>query len=120
MPTILIVDDEPTILTLAAMALGRQYRVLTAPSAAMGLEVLAGTAIDLLLTDHRMPEMTGAEMLRTAREDHPGLPCILSTGYTEASELKVALDSGNVRLLFKPWSPTELRQAVAEALETGG
>jgi CheY-like chemotaxis protein len=116
--TILIVDDEPTILRLAALALSRQFRVLTAESASEGLRLLAAEPIDLLLTDHRMPEMTGAELVRQARASHPALPCILSTGYTEEAELRQAIAENGVHVLYKPWSPSELRQMVTSVLGT--
>jgi CheY-like chemotaxis protein len=118
-PTILIVDDEPTILRLASLALSRQFRVLTAESGDEGLALLATEPVDLLLTDHRMPEMTGAELVRRARADHPDLPCILSTGFTEEAELRQVIAEGDVKVLYKPWSPTDLRGAVASALEPG-
>ena len=117
MPTILIVDDEPAILRLAAMALARQARVLTAASGEEGLALLATEPVDLLLTDYRMPEMTGAELLKRARATLPSLRCLLSTGFTEEAELKSAIAEGGVRVLYKPWSPTELRAAVTAALD---
>lgn len=116
MPTILIVDDEPTLLRLASLALGRQFRVLTAESGAEALARMAEEPVDLLLTDHRMPEMTGAELVRRVRADRPELPCIMSTGFTEEAELQAAIAEWGVRVLYKPWSPTELRGAVEGAL----
>jgi CheY-like chemotaxis protein len=116
-PTILIVDDEPTILRLAAMALSRQARVLTATSGAEGLRLLETEPVDLLLTDYRMPDMTGAELLKRARLTAPSLRCLLSTGFTEEGELRSAIAEGGVGVLYKPWSPTELRAAVTAALE---
>ena len=116
MPTILIVDDEPTILRLASLALARQFRVLTAESAVEGLLRLAEEPVDLLLTDHRMPEMTGVELVEHVRRAHPGVPCILSTGFTEEAELKRVVATHGVHVLYKPWSPTDLRQAVEGAL----
>ena len=116
MRTILIVDDEPTILRLASLALARQFRVVTAVSAQEGLSRLAEEPVDLILTDHRMPEMTGVELVAHVRQQHPALPCILSTGYTEEGELKRAIADHGVTVLYKPWSPTDLREAVVGVL----
>ena len=116
MHTILIVDDEPTIMRLASLALSRRYRVLTAESGEAGLAVMADEAVDLVLTDHRMPAMSGVELMREVRHRHPELPFILSTGYTDEAELRQALSEGDVRVLYKPWTPTDLRQAVDGAL----
>ena len=117
MRTLLLVDDEPTILTLASMALGRRYRVLTAPSAEEALALAGAEALDLLVTDHRMPGMTGVELLQALRATAPGLPCVLSTGFTQEAALQEALALGGVSLLHKPWGPLELRQAVEAALD---
>lgn len=116
MPTILIVDDEPTILRLASLALARRYKVLTAASGEAGLAMMADEPVDLVLTDHRMPNMSGVELMREVRHRHPGLPVILSTGYTDESELRSALSEHDVRVLYKPWTPTDLREAVDGAL----
>ncbi|MNL84176.1 Blue-light-activated protein [compost metagenome] len=63
-----------------------------------------------------MPNMSGVELMREVRHRHPDLPVILSTGYTDESELRSALSEPAVRVLYKPWTPTDLREAVDGAL----
>lgn len=116
MPCILIVDDEHTILKLAEMALGPLYEVRTAVSGEVAMGLLADHAVDLLVTDQRMPGMSGTELLALARAAQPGLPCLIATGHTGEPELKRAESELGARLLVKPWSPRELRQAVQAAL----
>jgi adenylate cyclase len=119
MRTILIVDDEPTILRLAAMALQRRYRVLTATSGEAALEAAAAEPVDLLLTDQRMATMTGLELIEQVRAQQPGLPCLLCTGFTEEPRLREAIEERGVPVLFKPWTPTDLRRMVDTALGAG-
>lgn len=119
MPCVLIVDDEHTILKLAEMALGPLYEVRTAVSGELAMGLLADHRIDLLVTDQRMPGMSGTELLAHARSVQPDLPCLIATGYTGEAELKRAEIELGARVLVKPWSPRELRQAVEAALSPG-
>lgn len=116
MRSVLFVDDEPSIVTLAHLALKRRYRVVTATSGAAALALLAREPIDALVTDYRMGDMTGLELIRQCRASRPELPCLLSTGYaTEAAMLEAehALEAAGI--LGKPWTPAQLRAAI-EAL----
>lgn len=121
MPRILIVDDEHTILKLAAMALGPLYEVSTAISGEVALALLLDEGpVDLLVTDQRMPGISGTELLRRARVRYPGLPCLVATGFTQEAELKQAEAELGIQVLVKPWSPRELREAVQSALAPAG
>jgi CheY-like chemotaxis protein len=82
--TILVVDDEVLIAMLAgSMITDLGYTAIEANSAAQALEILRGSAVDLLISDYSMPRMSGAELARKARELRPGLPILLATGYSE-------------------------------------
>ena len=117
MATVLFVDDEPEIVTVGRLALGSIYTVLTATSGLEALGIVEREVVVLIISDQCMPGMTGAQMLRLLRTSHPGLRCIISTGYAEDSELQGALDSLAVNwVLRKPWSPKTLRAKVAEVL----
>jgi two-component system, probable response regulator PhcQ len=117
--TILIVDDDVHVLNALYRALsGEPYRVLTASSAAEGLKILVREEIALLITDHRMPGMTGLELLRQVQHLHPETLTILLTGY---ADLDLAIELINrtsvYRLLLKPWKETELKTTIASALK---
>ena len=117
---ILFVDDEPTILDLLREqfppSLG--FEPLTAGSAEEALVVLARRAVDLLVTDQRMPGMRGVELAAQARELQPDVTAILLTAYTEPQEIVEAINVGHVyRYVTKPWRVSDLRQTVQSALE---
>ena len=84
--------------------------MLTAASGPAALALMAAEPVDLLITDQRMPAMTGLELVQRAREAHPALPCLLCTGYTEESQLREAMAGDQVAVLYKPWAPRALRQ----------
>mgnify|MGYP002782315663 FL=1 len=112
--TVLLVDDDPLVLEgTAAMLEDLGHAVLQADSAAAARGVLAGgAAVDLVLTDHLMPGVTGAALAAELRRTHPGLPVILATGYAEqAPEIEAV-----PRRLGKPFAQPALAAAVAEAL----
>ena len=112
--TVLLVDDDALIAMSTAMMLeDLGHRVVQAHSAADALKVLrSSSSVDLLLTDHAMPEMTGAELARRAREIHPRLPVLLATGYADLP------DSAGVDLprLTKPYGQTQLAAELARLL----
>ncbi len=116
--TILVVDDEPASLRAIARAVQDESRVITAPTAAQGLAVLAAEPVALAIVDQRMPEMTGIELLARAATDYPDIIRVLLTGYTDIDTLMQAINSGGVYYyLTKPWEPPELRLAVRRGLE---
>jgi CheY-like chemotaxis protein len=113
--TVLVVDDDPLVLTnMAAMLEDLGHTVFEAPSGQKALSILEHEdAIDLVLTDQAMPQMTGTELLQEVRLRWPSLPTILATGY---AELPPGLDPVQITLA-KPFLQHDLDQAVNTALE---
>ena len=117
--SILCVDDEMNILnTLRRLFRNEEFQVLTAISGEEVLAILKTTEnIGLILSDQRMPEMTGAEFLQEARALFPDISRMILTGYTDVSAAVDAINRGGAyRFLTKPWNEHELRQAVQDGL----
>jgi len=119
--TILLVEDEEPIRRAARRVLeGAGYRVLTAANGEKGLEVFRehGDEISLVLTDLVMPEMGGAELLRTLRKDQPDLKFLMASGYSheEVEGGGVLRSFPGVPLIQKPWTIDELLGAVRKVL----
>ncbi len=113
---VLLVDDDALILTgTAAMLEDLGHRVTEAGSAAAALETLRnGTLVDLVLTDQAMPGMTGIELARQIRQNWPGLPIILATGYADLP----GGDDLNLPRLSKPYLQEELAAQIADLVVT--
>jgi len=119
MGRILIVDDEKNIRTnLATFFEGCGHRVSSAESGAKAIELLeAGERVDLVLTDFRMAEMNGLELLRQIRLRSPDTVVILMTAFATVSNAVAAMKAGAYDYLTKPFSLDEIEQAVERALE---
>lgn len=116
--SILIVDDEAANLRALERLFRGHYEVLTATSGAEALELLKTRDIALLITDQRMPEMTGIELLKQTITLRPRMVRIILTGYTDVDALVEAINCGHVyRYVTKPWRNEELQQTVGRALE---
>jgi len=117
--TILCVDDEPNILSSLKRALRNpSYRVLTAPDGAQALELMESDPADLVISDMRMPGMSGAQLLGKIRERWPRTMRILLTGYADVTSTIAAINEGQIyRYVNKPWDDGELQVTVAQALE---
>jgi two-component system cell cycle sensor histidine kinase/response regulator CckA len=115
--TILLVEDEPMVRTVAERALTRHgYKVLTANNGEEALEVIdQGDEIALLISDVVMPLMDGPTMVREARKTRPDLPILFMSGYAE-EQLRKSIDIDNVAFLPKPFSVQELAEAVRKVL----
>jgi DNA-binding NtrC family response regulator len=115
---ILIVDDEPANLRALERLFRQHYEVLTANSGAEALEILGHHDVALLITDQRMPGMTGIELLKRTMSLRPRMVRMILTGYTDVEALVEAINCGEVyRYVTKPWSNEELRVTVKRALE---
>ncbi len=113
---ILLVDDEPEILFSLRGLLRREFELYTAQSGAEALEVLRQHPVQVIMTDQRMPEMTGVELLRRARGECPEAIRIIFTGYADIKAVVDAINHGQIyRYLTKPWDPDELVAVLHEA-----
>jgi signal transduction histidine kinase len=118
--TLLIVDDEPDVLESLRHLFHRDYRVLTATSAAAALDQLgqAPAAVHVILSDQRMPSMTGDEFLARARQIAPDAVRLLFTGYADIQAVINAINrAGIFRYILKPWEPLELEAILRQAVE---
>ncbi len=119
-PKILVVDDEPDNLDLLYRTFYRHYKVLRAESGPAALEILAEDEnIAVIISDQRMPQMSGTELLSWAASQYPDAIRILLTGYTDVEDLVEAINSGQVfKYVTKPWEAEDLMAIVSQALET--
>jgi len=111
---VLVVDDDPLVrVSACALLEDAGFDVVECDCGRRALQMLAGDrAIDLVLTDQVMPEMTGVQLIKAIHELRPEMPIVLATGY---AELPAALPP-NVRRLAKPFRPGELQQTIASVL----
>lgn len=115
---ILIVDDEAANLRLLERLFRRQYQIISATSGAEALELLKKHDVALIISDQRMPGMTGIEFLRRASEMRQHTVRIILTGYTDVNALVEAINSGIVyKYVTKPWINEDLQQTVDRALQ---
>src|SRR5690554_8010100 len=113
--TFLVVDDEPDILDAIARLFRKEYTVLTAQSVEEALKLIATHNVQVVMTDQRMPKMSGIEFLAELRQEHPEIVRVLFTGYSNISDVIDAINEGHVyRYISKPWKPVELRLFVAQ------
>ena len=115
--TILAVDDEPANLRMIERLLRKDYRVLTATSGEEALELLGHNSVDLIITDQRMPGMSGTELLRASLQTNPDATRIILTGFTDIEALIEAINTSQVfQFVSKPWEPLHLRSVIDRAL----
>src|SRR5438105_3342416 len=114
--TLLVVDDEPDVCDSVHDLLRRQFRVLKAKSAAEGIDIMRQNEVHIIMTDQRMPQITGVEFLNKVRLGHPQAVRMLFTGYADVDAIVAAINQGHIyKFLRKPWQPEELEDAVNEA-----
>lgn len=114
----MIVDDEPANIRLLERLFRRDYEVITASSGEEALTLLNRHDVALLITDQRMPGMTGIELLKRTVDFRPHMVRIILTGYTDVSALVEAINCGHVyKYVTKPWSNDDLRLTVVRAIE---
>ena len=116
--TILLVDDEPRVLDALEAILAAEFRVLRAESGEDALRLLQAEEVAVILTDYRMPGMTGVELLRRSQEIAPDAIRIVLTAYTDVDSLMEAINTGRIyHFVPKPWDPTDLALVVRRAAE---
>jgi len=117
--TVLFVDDEPNILKSVQRLLRQEeMQVLCAATGEEALDILSQTPAQVIVTDQRMPEMTGVDLLSAVRERHPEIIRMMLTGFTEIKIAVEAINRGEIyRLITKPWNDDELRATIRQAFE---
>lgn len=115
---VLYIDDEIHNLNAFKASFRRTFNVFTAESAKDALPILALEDIHIILTDQRMPNMTGVEFLASILDVYPDPIRILLTGYSDLTAVVDAINRGQVYLyITKPWQEEELRQNLEKAFE---
>ncbi|QIM52013.1 response regulator [Hydrogenophaga crocea] len=116
LPKVLCVDDEPALLRALRWQLSREFEVAVASDGAQALALLRGDRFDVILSDQRMPGMSGTEFLQQAKVLSPHSVRLLLTGYADFNAVVAAINEGDVfRFISKPWDTQKLLQAVQEA-----
>lgn len=116
--TILIVDDEAEVVRSVKDLMRLEYRVIGATSAADAMSILDHQEIHVVMTDQRMPGMTGVDLLHRVRSEHPDAVRLLFTGYADIRAVIDAINQGNVyRYINKPWDPDELLAIIRDSCE---
>jgi signal transduction histidine kinase len=116
-PLILYVDDERPNRIVFEASLGTRFRVRTAAGGAEALAILAAEEVAVLVTDQRMPEMSGDELLRITKERHPEVVRVVITAFADVEPILAAINEGLVaRYVIKPWDRTELEQLLRWAV----
>ncbi|WP_430459718.1 HD domain-containing phosphohydrolase [Thalassolituus sp. LLYu03] len=117
-PRVLLVDDEPNVLKAIARSLRQEsIEILTAPSGADALAIMREQPVDLLISDMRMPGMSGADLLAQAAVEWPKTRRVLLTGYADLESTIKAVNQGQISsYLNKPWDDLELRRVVGDLL----
>ncbi len=116
--TLLIVDDEVDVLESLRHQFHRTYRVLTSVSGSRAIEILQQDDVDLILSDQRMPGMSGDIFLRQARQLKPDAIRMLFTGYADIQAVINAVNEGHIfRYILKPWDTVELEGIIRQGVE---
>lgn len=115
-PNILYVDDEQNNLDAFVSAFRRYYNIFSATSAREGLEILRKHPIEIILTDQRMPEMTGVQFLEVVIPEYPHAIRMIVTGYIDINAIVKAINTGKVfSYITKPWDVDTLKQTLDRA-----
>ena len=119
-PSILFVDDEERVVNQLRMIFRQHYEVHTATSGAEGLAILQRTPVDVVVSDQRMPGMTGIEFLTQVCRLRPAAMRLLLTGYSDLAAIVGSVNEGEVyRFINKPWDHTEIQEIIASAVAAG-
>lgn len=115
---LLVVDDEPDMLDFLERVFRHDYTVLRAGSAEEAIEVLASGPVDILITDQKMPRMTGVQLLERIKDQYPELVKVLVSGYTDVPDIQQAVERCQIhQYVVKPVDSEKLKEAVKEACE---
>jgi len=115
---LLIVDDEPNVCDSVHDLLRREFRVLKANSAQEGYEIMRNEEVHIVMSDQRMPQITGVELLAKVKSKYPQAVRMLFTGFADLESIIAAINQGHIfGFLKKPWQPEELEAAVRQAAQ---
>jgi len=116
-PALLIVDDEARILSALRRALRREgYEIVTAETVADALRILDERSVDAILSDHKMPGMSGVRFLEEASRRRPDAARMIITGWTEEIPRAQLEEAGVCALVTKPWDDARLKATLRRAL----
>ena len=116
MASVLIVDDERSMRDFLKILLEKEgHEVTTANSGASALEVLDKQSVDVIVSDIRMPGMTGIELLETVKEQLPELPMILITAFASPDDAVLAMKNGAFDYISKPFNVDEIKSVIESA-----
>ncbi|MFA6004057.1 MAG: response regulator [Elusimicrobiota bacterium] len=111
--TVLVIDDERGYRDLLELELSSQgFHVLTASNGCQALDLIAKNTVNLVITDMRMPEMDGLDVIKAVKERYPGLPVVLMTAYAIEARVEEALKLHPASFLRKPFHMSQLKDVV--------
>jgi CheY-like chemotaxis protein len=117
---ILYVDDEKSNLRIFKDTFRRDFDVITVSSGSEALKRLEGELVDVVITDQRMPGMTGVELLKKINERFPDIPPerLILSGYSEDADIKMAFKEYRLsKFIPKPWEYDELKQIIVNSIK---
>lgn len=117
--TILYIDDEEINLRLFKATFRRDYDILIAKTAGEGLEIISKSSVDLIITDQRMPEVTGVEFLAMVQKIYPQIPPgrLIISGYSDPEDIALAYKEYQLyKFISKPWDQNELQEIINKAM----
>jgi response regulator RpfG family c-di-GMP phosphodiesterase len=113
---LLIIDDEPNVCDSVHDLLRREFRVLKAHSAEEGYRLMQEEDVQIVMSDQRMPQITGVELLAKVKSKYPQAVRMLFTGFADLDSVIAAINQGHIfGFLKKPWQPEALEAAVRQA-----
>ncbi len=114
--SVLVVDDEDIIRGFLSEVLGEEYDVTVAGDGDEAIELIRERRFDLVITDLKMPRVPGEEVVKFARQHHPGSKVIVISGFSSLYTVSRSISNGACAFLSKPFSIGELKQAVHNAV----
>jgi response regulator RpfG family c-di-GMP phosphodiesterase len=117
--TILCVDDEPSILNALNRLLRKEkYKLLFANSGQEGLEILKENQVQMVISDQRMPGMSGTDFLSIVKDTYSDVVRVILTGYSDIDSITESINKGNIYKFFlKPWNDLELKSEIRQILD---
>lgn len=115
---LLIIDDEPDVIKSLTRLFRRDYNVFSTTDAEEGFKIMDNKSIQVIISDQRMPGITGVEFFSRIRVKYPDAVKLILTGYSDIEAVKDAINKGQVfRYITKPWDPYELENVIKEAFD---